>query len=755
MMNQSKIENRKSKIENKFQYPSEEYLRKKRRKRRRIIISVISLFILLTAIETYIQQVNVPFIANVTVVFALFNIIIILLMVLILLILRNLIKLYFERKSKIIGAKFRTKLIIAFVTLSLVPSVLLFIVASKLFTYSIDNWFNIHIEKSLRGSLEVAQDYYHTSEERALFFAGQMSLAISNKRMLDKVNEQYLRNTVRKKQKEYGIGSIMIFNKEAEKVAEAIDNNISKDILTYDLSELLDRVLVLKGDKITEIKSMDRGKLIMGMVPILNFRDKESIIGAVLVANYIPKTLVSKIEEIKRDFEEYKQQNLLKYPVKTGYIFTFLMITLLILFSAIWFGLYLAKGITVPIQELAVGTRSIAQGNLDFKIDVKADDEIGILVDAFNQMTDNLRKSMVEIEKTSEDLKRTNIEMDRRRGYIETVLENIGTGVISIDNNGKISMINKAALEILDLSAKDIKGRSYRHIFESSHLDSVRSIIKNISKDNKESIEEQLDLMVSGRMLTLLVRATVLRDNNNKYLGMVVVFDDLTEMIKAQKVVAWREVARGIAHEIKNPLTPIQLNTQRLRKKFKERAPDIDNIVDECTKIIIKEVDGLKELVNEFSRFARMPESNPGLNKIHQIIDNVVLLYKGSHKNIKILTKYDPVIDFIRIDAEQIKRVFINLIENSMYAVNGGGVIEIKTFMDASTKTVRIEVSDNGRGIHPKYRDKLFLPYFTTKRKGTGLGLAIANRIIADHNGYIKVKDNLPKGTTFVIELPV
>ncbi len=745
-MDQLKIENRK--------YPSEEYLQKKKRRTRRIIISIIFLFIVLTVIETYIQQVKVPFIANVTVVFALFNIIIILLMVLILLILRNLIKLYFERKSKIIGAKFRTKLIIAFVTLSLVPSILLFIVASKLFTYSIDNWFNIHIEKSLRGSLEVAQDYYHTSEEHALFFAGQMSIAISNKRMLDKENEHYLRNTVRKKQREYGIGSFMIFSKEAKKVAEAMDNSsISKDILIPDLPELLDRVL--KGEKITKIRSMDRGKLILGMVPVLNLRDKESIVGAVLVANYIPKTLVSKIEEIKRDFEDYKQQNLLKYPVKTGYIFTFLMITLLILFSAIWFGLYLAKGITVPIQELAVGTRAIAQGNLDFKIDVKADDEIGILVDAFNQMTDNLRKSMVEIEKTSEDLKRTNIEMDRRRGYIETVLENIGTGVISIDNNGKILMINKAALEILDLSAKDIKGRSYRHIFESSHLDSVRSIIKNISKDNKESIEEQLNLMVSGRMLTLLVRATVLRDNNNKYLGMVVVFDDLTEMIKAQKVVAWREVARGIAHEIKNPLTPIQLNTQRLRKKFKERAPDIDNIVDECTKIIIKEVDGLKELVNEFSRFARMPESNPSLNKIHQIIDNVVLLYKGSHKNIKILTKYDPVIDFIRIDAEQIKRVFINLIENSMYAVNGGGVIEIKTFMDASTKTVRIEVSDNGRGIHPKYRDKLFLPYFTTKRKGTGLGLAIANRIIADHNGYIKVKDNLPKGTTFVIELPV
>ncbi|MBI5183134.1 MAG: HAMP domain-containing protein [Nitrospinae bacterium] len=719
-------------------------------------MSVIFLFILLTIIETYIQQVKVPLpIANITVVFALFNIIIILLVVLILLILRNLIKLYFERKSKIIGARFRTKLIIAFVTLSLVPSILLFIVASKLFTYSIDNWFDIHIEKSLKGSLEVAQDYYHTSEESVLFFARQMSYAISEKRMFDRGNEYYLISTVKKKQKEYGLGSIIIFNKEGEKVTEAIDSSISTDILIHDLSELLDRAL--KGEKITKISSMDKGKLIVGMVPISNSNDinnREGTIGTVLVANYIPMTLVSKIEEIKKDFEEYKQQNLLKYPVKTGYIFTFLMITLLILFSAIWFGLYLARGITVPIQQLAVGTRSIAQGNLDFKIDIKTDDEIGILVDAFNQMTDNLRKSMFEIEKGSEDLKRTNIEMDRRMGYIETVLENIGTGVISIDNDGKILMINKAGLEILHLPAEDIKGKSYRYIFESSHLEAIRSMIKKIDKDNKESIEEQLNLMVSGRMLTLLVRVTVLRDKKDKYLGMVIVFDDLTEMIKAQKVVAWREVARGIAHEIKNPLTPIQLNTQRLRKKFKEGAPDIDNIVDECTKIIIKEVDGLKELVNEFSRFARMPESNPSLNRIHQIIEDVVLLYRGSHKDIKMVTEYDHRIDLIRIDAEQIKRVFINLIENSIHAINGGGIIEIKTFMDVSTKTVRIEVSDNGMGIHPKYRDKLFLPYFTTKKKGTGLGLAIANRIIADHNGYIKVKDNLPKGTTFVIKLP-
>ena len=276
-----------------------------------------------------------------------------------------------------------------------------------------------------------------------------------------------------------------------------------------------------------------------------------------------------------------------------------------------------------------------------------------------------------------------------------------------------------------------------------------------MNKRKLARIEEQIEVTVEDSALTLLTKIHVLKNNQNKYLGMVIVFDDLTAFIRTQKIAAWREVARDIAHEIKNPLTPIQLNTQRLQKKFKTNSPDFKEVFEESTKVIVSEVNGMKKLLNEFSNFARMPASKPKPNPLHDIIDEVVALYNGVNGNVEIIKSYDAQIKLINIDYDQVKRVFINLIDNAIEAMNNEGRIDIGTYLDKINNTVKIKISDCGEGINTKIQKKLFLPYFTTKKRGTGLGLAIANRIITDHNGTIKVTPNETKGVTFLLELLV
>ncbi|MBI5186807.1 MAG: HAMP domain-containing protein [Nitrospinae bacterium] len=727
----------------------DEYQAKKRTKVRRSIYIILVSVVLLTAIEVFIQQerVRTPIASNILV-FSLLNIILILLGILVLLLLRSLIKLFFERRSERIGTKFQTKLVVAFITLTLVPSALLFLVASKLFNYSIDNWFNLQVETTLSDSMDVARNYYSRSAQKALFFSEQTSIRVE--KALKEKNFHMVERIIRNKIEEYGVDGIKVFDSEGAPVAEAWNKNLPQDVVFPEFSQSLQRGL--KGESFYEMVPRARHNFIFG---IYSMKEGDNVAGVVAIMDYMPERLVAQIEKIKANFEEYKQHKMLKSPMKAGFMITFLMITLLILFAATWFGFYLAKGITVPIQELALATKEIAKGRLDFKIGMKANDEIGILVDSFNQMVDDLNRSNKELESRGEDLRRSNIELEKRRNYIETILENIAAGVISIDKLGKINMINYAAANVLKLDADAVYGMNYKDVFDLSHLESVRKLIRKMKEKEAETIEEQINLTVSGQVLTFLINVSVLRDAGRKYMGTIVVFEDLTELIKTQKVAAWREVARGIAHEIKNPLTPIQLNTQRLRKKFKENAADFNDIFDSCTKTIIKEVDDLKELVNSFSRFASMPEANLRLDDFHECVMEVVQLYQGAQKDLFIEKRLDERIGKIRIDREQMKRVFINLIDNAISAMNGSGRIIIRTELDEAAKRVRVEVTDNGEGISPKNRDKLFLPYFTTKKKGTGLGLAIASRIIADHNGSITLKSSKVGETIFLIDLPV
>ena len=734
--------------------PTEEQSRNKRKRTTLTALKVFASLICMTLLENYfLQAQSSSTIGNNITVLAVFNIILILLILLIVLITRNLIKVYNERKSKIIGSKFQTKLIIAFLILTLVPSILLFTVASKLFTFSIGNWFNLQIEQTLEYSMDIARSYYSDLEKRALLKTKNIERFVNNEELYLKSKRERLQALVREKVTEYELMGIILYDNDLKLIVRELDSSKIPKQSSLKFTELINKSLDVES--VTEIQMIHGESVMIVVAPLTEKRKgKVAIWGYIITLNPILKSSLQKIENIRSTFEDYQQQSFLKIPVSANYYTTLILITALILFSAIWLGFYMARGITVPIQQLAEGTRRITEGDLDFKIGARATDEIAVLVDSFNTMTHQLNDSQLNIQLAHEDLKRTNIELDRRRNYIETILDNIGAGVISIDKMGHITTFNQAAERILNLKSENVFGSTYRNALNYSIHQSIRKLIHRMYSQNRESMEEQLDLRVGENNVTLLINIQVLIGANQKYRGLVIVFEDLTDLMKTQKIAAWKEVAQGIAHEIKNPLTPIQLNTQRLKKKYYENKEDFARVFDESINIISQEVEGMKELLNEFLRFSRMPTPNPRPASLHKIINDILISYSEHEKNLNIKKSFDPNLGFVHIDPEQIRRVFINLFENAIDALDKRGLIQIRTRIMQTEKLVRIEFSDDGSGIIPADRDKLFLPHFTTKKRGTGLGLAIVNRIIIDHNGSIRVKDNNPRGTVFIIDLP-
>ena len=493
------------------------------------------------------------------------------------------------------------------------------------------------------------------------------------------------------------------------------------------------------GKEASRILSVGEGEVILGIAPLENSLDGK-VIGVVIASHFIPKSLATKMREISQAYTDYRQLKLLKQPIKSSYMLALLMVTLLIVFSATWFGFHLAKDITVPIKEMAEATNRIAAGDLNFRIPMKAADEIGMLVQSFNQMTGDLQVSRMELE--------------QRKKYMEIVLKNVAAGVISIDEKGMITTINTSAEQMLGVEGEAVLEKPYSDVLALEYVAQIKGLLTELRSSQKDSIERQVSLHLKDKSQTFLINLATLKDEEGKVIGLVAVFDDLTQLIKAQRVAAWREVARRIAHEIKNPLTPIQLSAQRLRKRYLERLRDDGAVFDECTRTIVTQVGELKNMVNEFSNFARLPASNPTPNHLNEIVKETLILFQEARKEVRF--EFVPQdVPVFNIDREQMKRVLINLIKNSLAAVGREGEIKIRTTYDPRLQIVRLEVSDNGHGIPDEDKGKLFEPYYSTKKTGTGLGLTIVNTIVADHNGYIRVRDNLPQGTTFLIEFPV
>ena len=729
-------------------------LRRRRRERYLIIfLGVVISFLVYLGMRIFHLGQALPFSSSI-IAFALININVILLLLLLFLTVRNVVKLLFERKKSIMGAKLRTKLVLAFVTLSLLPTVILFFVSVQFISSSIEYWFSLQIERSLKSSLEVGQDYYKEITDEILSFGNNLGRVITYEGFMIPSRKEKLEKFIDEKRKELGLASLQVFSTKLDLMAVSKDHRIDLTAFKGPGPDILKKSIE-KGADSQYIQPSPHGDLVSGIVPVFSRTASKAVVGLVASAKFVPGAFVNRLQAISKGLEEYRQLKMLKTPIIASHMITLSIVSLLIIFSSVWFGFYLSKEITVPIKELAEGTNRIASGDYDFFIDLETKDEVGMLVNSFNRMTMDLKTSKNRLEKANKELMESNLELEQRRLYMEIVLANVAAGVVSADAGGKILTINKSAERMLDIRAGEIIGKQYKEILSDDYCKVIDGFLKDEALFQKGYIEKQIGLSAGNRRLTLLVSLNVLRDDRGRYLGLVVVFEDLSEIEKAQRMAAWREVARRIAHEIKNPLTPIQLSAQRLKKRYGKILDSEDSeIFDECTGMIITQVEELKRLVNEFSSFARMPAANPAPSDINKIINEALSLYRETHKEVDFVFNDSKEVPVFDLDREQIRRVMINLFDNAIEAIEGEGKVVIDLHYDNILKMVRIEVVDNGRGISPENKARLFEPYFSTKKQGTGLGLAIVSTIITDHNGFIRVKDNKPKGTKFIIELP-
>ncbi|MEW5721470.1 MAG: ATP-binding protein [Thermodesulfobacteriota bacterium] len=727
--------------------------RQKRRLERILIGLAILVIIALTFLQTKVVRLgtDVPATHGVLL-FVLINVNILLLFVLLIVVLRNLYKIFFEQRQ-IFGAQLRTKLVVAFVSLSLVPTGLLFYAGLQFIAAGHESWFNESVENSLVESQALGRLALEQSENLTRLLARRLAGMITSGPPGSLENAAALEEVIQSERKNYGVGLVEIYSPGLEVRFSDRDERLTAENISPPPAELF-RESAAHGRPVSLLETLPQGELIRVVWPV---RTEKEGLTAFLVAGTLSKSPIKKsIGTVTRGLDGYRQLKRLKDPLRVSHYLALTIVALLSIFVSTWIGFHLAKGITGPIMELAAGTDRLAHGDYEVTIDPSPGaGEIRTLVESFNRMTRDLKAGRTQLTQKHLELQRINTELDQRRRYMEIILQNVAAGVISADAAGVITTINDSAEEILQLKSERILGRPFLEIMAPEHKVLVNELITAAETSARGSAERQVQVRIGGRMISLHVHLSRLLDEYGNYLGLVLVFDDLTELEKVQRMTAWRQVARRIAHEIKNPLTPIQLSTQRLRRRYADRLADDGQLFDECTQMIIRQVEELKRLVGEFSKFARMPQADLTPNDLAEIIEETLVLFEEGHPGVGFFFhKLQPPPVF-NLDREQMKRAMINLLDNAVAAVENHGHIDITLDYDPELKIARLEVADDGVGISPADKQRLFEPYFSTKKAGTGLGLAIVSSIIADHDGFIRVLDNQPRGTRFVLELPV
>lgn len=719
------------------------------RKRRRELLMVVPLalgFLILTWIELRLFGISqsLPFVHSIFF-FGLVNFNIILFLLLTFLIFRNVVKVFVERRKGLFGSTLKSKLVVAFVAFSVIPTTLMFLVSVFYINNSFDKWFSEKMAGVLKSSLEVTNAYYLSAKRRNYHFAEIVSKQIGGTHQ-----EDGLRKTLEHLRGQFSLDAVEYYPGLFGRRTVVLSRDEAVPQIPPVNLEFLKKGVRQKVEAST-IHHFENGNLIRVIVPV----DGGSRGGAVVVSTFVPLSLISKMDDIASAYEDFRDVNPLEYPLKSIYLIILVLMTLTILLGGTWFGFHLAKQLSIPLEELGKATARVANRDYTAVTAVSGSAEINDLISHFNSMTMNLEKSEREAHEANEHLQNTLTQLDEHSRYIEVVLSNVNTGVVSIDGEGKVAMINRHAAKLLNIDPSPYIGRSVEEILSPEYRDLFTELLDSMKNHKAESIKKEIRLNLGGKSIPLQLSLSLLTDEKGNEIGKVLVFDDLSPVLRAQRAAAWTEVARRIAHEIKNPLTPIRLSAQRLQKKFSGQIED--EAFEQCTNMIIDQVDNLKSLVNEFSNFARLPKSQPVKADLNKTIEDVVILFRSGHKNIHFDFHADRSLPDFWFDPDQMKRVITNLVDNSLTAVKGEkhGGISIKTQYDALLKIVRITVADNGTGISDSIRDRIFDPYVTTKEQGTGLGLAIVKRTVEDHNGFIRAFANHPKGTKIVIELPV
>ncbi len=713
---------------------------KRRRRREGLLIFVLAAtFLVLAVLQTRLPELtNSSSLTGNIIFFLLINLNIILLVLFVFLVARNFVKLVVERRQRILGARLRARLVIAFVTLTLFPTALLFVVAEGFLSEAINNWFSVRVESAMDGAIKVAHSYYQRAGDDALHHALGMQRDIGRDGLLVPARRAELQEFVAERRRELNVQVIQVLDRDGL-IALAMDDRLTEREVRVggtDLVSVLD-----DGMDFARTQKVREGDVVRGGVPIREVDG--SVVAAVVVGYLVPKHVSRLAVDTARRYDEYRQLGVLKQPIVNSYTLTLLLITLVVLLAAIWFGFTFAKGFTVPIERLGEGMREVAQGNLGHRAEAGGDEEFATLFSSFNQMAGELQT--------------THSELEERRRYIENVLRNITAGVLSVDEKGVVAALNPAAGTMLGVQPDKIRGRIWSDVLDPETLAPLRKLLEEVFSGDQR-LESQVKLPAGPRTVTAWVTAMRLNDENGAPAGAILFLEDVSYLLRVERMEAWREVARRIAHEIKNPLTPIQLSAQRLQKRYgAELGPEKGALLEECTSTIVGQVDQLKRLVNEFSTFARLPAIEVAPGDLSKVVEDALVLFREGHGGVHFDYVAEPNLPLVEIDSEAVQRVVVNLLDNAVAACEGveNSRIEVRVAHDMQVGVVRLEVGDNGSGISPEAQGRIFEPYFSTKKDGTGLGLAIVSAIVAEHRAYVRVRSNEPVGTRFLIDFPV
>jgi two-component system nitrogen regulation sensor histidine kinase NtrY len=679
------------------------------------------------------------FLSNVLV-FFLVNLNILALLVLVVLVGRNVVKLIFERRRGILGARLRSRLMGAFVLIAFVPMVLSFLVASGLISEAMEGWFSNQIDSTVNGAMTIARQYMSHAKFSVQASAGRIRGDLSPRSVLDSDSLTSLQQHLERLRQANDLYAIKIVSKDGAVLLEAAHPTAAVESFAEPPLDLEAIRSALKDGEQVRIEERGASQFIRCYNPVRS---------RIVVTSYRMDPELVHAEGIVQDsFTEYEQLKSFKHPLKSNFFITLALFNLLTLFGAIWIAFFISKQITGPIQRLAEGTRSVARGNYDFQLEPMRDDEIGFLVTSFNQMLQDLRRSRDEAE--------------RRGVLIETILANLAVGVVALDNEKRVTTVNSAAGALLQIDHVHFRSGSHlSELLRPQDLAKIGPLLDALANGESQSstlvAESEIRIESGGRELLVVSTAGRIVAGEGSFLGYVLLLDDVTELSRSQHLAAWRDVARRIAHEIKNPLTPLQLSAQRLERLLK--GSELAGSVEESTRSIVEHVEIIKRLANEFSEYGRMPTAQFTPTDLAGLVASTVQSFTREHQEVSFSFAVEGTIPEMLLDPEQIRGVVRNLLNNAAAAVsaqplNPAQHVDVKLSFDRKVSRAVLEIADNGPGVPAADKNRIFEPYFTTKKGGTGLGLAIVSTIISDHQGEIRVFDNRPSGTRMVVTLP-
>ncbi|MBX3021656.1 MAG: PAS domain-containing protein [Bdellovibrionales bacterium] len=719
-----------------------------RQKRRRELSTVLLLavvFLVLTAIEYKLFGMSQQLGFKTSIFFlGLVNFNIILFLLMFFLIFRNVVKIFAERQTGLAGGTLKAKLIAAFVSFSIIPTALMFLVSVFYINNSFDKWFSEKMAGVLKSSLEVTNAYYLSAKRKNYHFAERVATELKQtpsndwgRRLVD-LRKRYSLDAVEYYPSLFG-----------QRVVSVSPDESLPEVPPLSL-ELLERGIEDRNEAST-IHQFENGNLVRVIFPVGKTKQE----GAVVVSTFIPLSLIAKMDDIASAYEDFRDVNPLEYPIKSIYLIILVLMTLTIMLGATWFGFYLARQLSVPLEELGEAAQRVAGRDYSPVVLTSGSREINELVSHFNKMAQVLETSEREVSEANTNLRQTLARLNEHSRYIEVVLSTVSTGVVSVDPEGHITMVNRHAAKLLQTRPERLVGKHIAKVLEPEYYEILENMIQQMRAHQAESIQREVRLAIRGRSIPLQMTLSFLTDENQTEIGKVVVFDDLTPVLGAQRAAAWTEVARRIAHEIKNPLTPIKLSAERLEKKFGAQIQD--EAFRECIQRIIDQVDSLKNLVNEFNQFARLPKSNPVSGNLNKVISEGLVLFQNDERGSQVQFQPDEAMPNFTFDPDQMRRIINNLVDNALSAIAGraDGLIKVRSTYDGVLRIARIEIEDNGPGIPATLRERIFEPYVTTKEHGTGLGLALVKRMVEDHHGFIRAFSDGRTQTRIVIELPV